>query len=114
LFASGSRKRSHIGFSQIFGVLTLLDKQMSRAFVRRVANKSAILTLRHFLGRYAKTPYRAAPHKRGAKRGDKRRTLDVTTCFPALLRWCCALMPETCHTLALAMDASTLGQRIEG
>jgi hypothetical protein len=55
--------------------------------------------------------YRAASHKRGAKRGDKRRTLDVTTCFPALLRWCCALMPETCHTLALAMDASTLGQR---
>jgi hypothetical protein len=39
-----------------FGVLTLLDKQMSRAFVHSVANKSAILTLRHFLGRYAKTP----------------------------------------------------------
>jgi hypothetical protein len=55
--------------------------------------------------------YRAAPHQRGTKRGDKRRTLDVITCFPALLRWCCALMPQTCHTLALAMGTSTLGQR---
>jgi hypothetical protein len=40
-----------------FGVLTLLDEQMSRAFVRLLANKSAILTLLHFLGRYAKNPY---------------------------------------------------------
>jgi hypothetical protein len=34
----------------------LLDEQMSRAFVHRVANKSAIVTLLHFLGRYTKTP----------------------------------------------------------
>jgi Transposase DDE domain len=55
--------------------------------------------------------YRAAPDKSGAKRGDKRRTLDLTPCFAALLRWCCTLMPAGTQTLALAMDASTLGQR---
>lgn len=55
--------------------------------------------------------YRDAPHKRGTKRGDKRRSLDVTTCFAALLRWVVAWSPPSCRQLALAMDASTLGQR---
>src|SRR5262249_12947268 len=55
--------------------------------------------------------YRDGQHKQGAKRGDKRRSLDVTTCFPALLRWVVAWSPSTCKQLALAMDASTLGQR---
>jgi hypothetical protein len=55
--------------------------------------------------------YRDAADKRGVKRGDKRRGLDVTTCFPALLRWVVAISPSECHHLALAMDASTLGQR---
>jgi len=55
--------------------------------------------------------YRDAKHKRGAKAGDKRRSLDVSTCFPALLRWVIASMPPSCRQLALALDASTLGQR---
>jgi hypothetical protein len=55
--------------------------------------------------------YRDAVHKRGAKCGVKRRSLDVSACFPALLGWIIATMPLTCRQLALAMDASTLGQR---
>jgi hypothetical protein len=55
--------------------------------------------------------YREAPAKNGAKRGRKRRTLDVTTCFAPLLRWVVAWWDPTCPQLALAMDASTLGQR---
>jgi hypothetical protein len=55
--------------------------------------------------------YRDAAHKSGAKRGDKRRSLDVTSCFAPLLRWVVALMPPNCRRLALAMDATTLGQR---
>jgi hypothetical protein len=55
--------------------------------------------------------YRDAEHKRGAKRGDKRRALEVTSCFAPLLRWVVTLMPAECRQLALAMDASTLGQR---
>jgi Transposase DDE domain len=54
---------------------------------------------------------REAPAKRGAKRGRKRRTLDVTTCFAPLLRWVVAWWDPACPQLALAMDASTLGQR---
>lgn len=55
--------------------------------------------------------YRAARHKRGATQGVKRRDLDVTACFAPLLRWALQLPPSDCRTLALAMDASTLGQR---
>ena len=55
--------------------------------------------------------YRDASHKCGAKRGAKRGSLEVPTCFAPLLRWVVALMPPTCRQLALAMDASTLGQR---
>lgn len=54
---------------------------------------------------------RDAPHKRGAKQGGKRRSLEVATCFAPLLRWIVSLMPNGCRQLALAMDASTLGQR---
>ncbi|MDQ3901978.1 MAG: transposase [Actinomycetota bacterium] len=55
--------------------------------------------------------YREASAKSGAKRGRKRRSLDVTTCFAPLLRWVVAWWDPACPQLALAMDASTLGQR---
>lgn len=52
-----------------------------------------------------------APRKTGAKRGDKRQELDVTTCFLPLLRWVLAWWPANEQRLALVLDASTLGQR---
>lgn len=59
--------------------------------------------------------YRDAAHKRGSKRGSKpghkRRSLDVPSCFGALLRWVVAWSPPDCRQLAIALDASTLGQR---
>jgi hypothetical protein len=55
--------------------------------------------------------YRDAQHKSGAKRGRKRRSLEVTLCFAPLLGWVVAWTDPTCRQLALAMDASTLGQR---
>ena len=55
--------------------------------------------------------YREAKDKRGAKRGRKRRSLEVTLCFAPLLCWGVAGTAPPCRPLALAMDASTLGQR---
>jgi hypothetical protein len=55
--------------------------------------------------------YLDGPDKQGAKHGSKRRTLDVSTCFAPLLRWVIHLYPAGSHQIALAMDASTLGQR---
>ena len=50
--------------------------------------------------------YCEAQAKAGAKRGVKRQTLDVTTCFVPLLRWIVQLWQGT-H-LALAIDATSL------
>ncbi len=55
--------------------------------------------------------YRNAHHKSGAKRGCKRRALDVTSCFAPLLRWVIAWHEPSWRQLALALDASTLGVR---
>lgn len=54
---------------------------------------------------------RAALHTSGTPRGTKRRSLEVPPCFAPLLRWGLAWTVTTCRQLALAMDASTLGQR---
>jgi Transposase DDE domain len=45
------------------------------------------------------------------KAGKKRRTLEVDSCFAPLLRWVLAWWPEQQRELALALDATTLGQR---
>jgi hypothetical protein len=50
-----------------------------------------------------------AQAKAGAKRGIKRATLDVSSCFAPLLAWVLRLWSGT--TLALAVDASTLSDR---
>lgn len=46
-----------------------------------------------------------------AKSGTQRQTLEVQVCFADLLRWVLALWPADESRLALALDATTLGQR---
>jgi hypothetical protein len=55
--------------------------------------------------------YQDARDKSGANRGRQRRSLAVTLCLAPLLGWVVAWTAPTCRHLALAMDASTLGQR---
>ncbi len=45
------------------------------------------------------------------KKGEKRRELDVGTCFAPLLRWILAWWPADHPRLALALDATTLSKR---
>src|SRR5919204_585473 len=45
------------------------------------------------------------------KKGRQRRAVEVAPCFGALLRWVLAWWPAQERRLALAMDATTLGQR---
>jgi len=45
------------------------------------------------------------------KRGRKRQQVDVQACFAPLLRWVLAAWPRGEKRLALALDATTLGQR---
>jgi hypothetical protein len=51
--------------------------------------------------------YLDAKHKRGAHRRD----LDVASCFGPLLRWIVVRLGGEEHRLALALDATTLGDR---
>ncbi len=44
-----------------------------------------------------------------AKKGDHRQALPVATCFAALLRWVLAWWPAGEHQLAVALDATSLG-----
>ena len=53
----------------------------------------------------------AALDKSGVRRGHKRRSLLVSSCFAPLLRWVLSLLPAECRRLALVMDASTLSDR---
>ncbi len=46
-----------------------------------------------------------------AKAGQHRCTLEVESCFAPLLRWVLAWWPDPSRELALALDATTLGQR---
>src|SRR5258707_7593278 len=48
--------------------------------------------------------YRDAEHKRGAKHGVKRRSLDVSSCFSCLLRLVVALLPASCRQLGPGLD----------
>ncbi len=45
------------------------------------------------------------------KRGQQRRQVEVQACFAPLLRWVLAWWPHGEQRLALALDATTLGQR---
>lgn len=45
------------------------------------------------------------------KAGEHRRTLEVERCFAPLLRWVLAWWPPESRELALALDATALGQR---
>jgi hypothetical protein len=53
--------------------------------------------------------YQEAAAKAGAKRGCQRSCLEVTACFEPLLRW--VLSFWSCPRLALALDATNLGDR---
>jgi hypothetical protein len=47
-----------------------------------------------------------------AKKGPSRQALTVAACFAPLLQWACELAGPEDHRLALALDASTLGDRL--
>ena len=52
-------------------------------------------------------------YKSGAektRRGNQRASLEVKDCFGSLLSWMIALLPENNRELALAMDATNIGQ----
>lgn len=46
-----------------------------------------------------------------AKKGKKRRSLDVRSCFSPLLKWVISLLPQNISQIALAFDATSIGEK---
>lgn len=46
-----------------------------------------------------------------AKKGKKRRELDVSSCFAPLLLWVLSLLPKNVEDIALALDATSIGDK---
>jgi hypothetical protein len=47
-----------------------------------------------------------------AKKGIHRRSLDVSRCFAPLVKWVLSLLPRNTKEIALALDATTIGNAV--
>src|SRR5947209_15825699 len=90
LWSAGMALTGSSGISQISALLAQVLEQKEGSVFQR---------LREW--------YLDAPHKRG----DHRRELEVSRCFGPLLRWIVRSFAGEERRLALALDASTLGDR---
>jgi hypothetical protein len=101
-------------------VLTTAQARVLAAFSfgMRVTHSCGLTTvamfLAHLLGRRdeaQRQQVRAWCDDAADKRGDQRRAVEVAACFAPLLRWGLAWWPRGEQRLALALAATTLGQR---
>src|SRR5579875_1171055 len=106
--------------STALAVLTPAQARVLAAwsFGMMVTQSCGLTTVAVFLARLLGRGYGAQRQQRRAwcydaadKRGHKRQEVDVTVCFAPLLRWVLASWPRGETRLALALDATTLGQR---
>ena len=106
-----SRHLSHLSGPQA-GVLALWSLGMVLTHSCGLSQVSAMLAL--VLGQQEETlrqRLREWGYEAQDKAGRQRRTLEVQRCFAPLLRWVLAWWPDESRELALALDATTLGQR---
>ena len=106
--------------STALSVLTPAQARVLAAwsFGMMVTQSCGLTTVAVFLARLRGRGYgaqrqqlRAWCYDAADKRGRKRREVDVTACFAPLLRWVLASWPRGEKRLALALDATTRGQR---
>jgi len=86
------------------------------SFGMLLARSCALTAVAFFLAKLLACKYNAVRQRlrefyqeADAKKGDQRRQLEVTICFGSLLRWVLRDWPS--RQLAVALDASTLGNR---
>ena len=109
--ATVSRQFPHLSRPQA-SVVALWSLGMVRARSCGLSQVSVLLAL--FLGQPEETlrqRLREWYYPAKDKAGHHRRTLEIATCFAPLLRWVLAWWPDESQELALALDATTLGQR---
>ena len=94
LWSAGIALTGTAGIVQISALLAVILQQQEQSVFQR---------LREW--------YLDASHKSGSKQGNKRRELDVTSCFGPLLRWVVRLWASEEKRLPLVVDATSLGNR---
>ena len=101
----------HLSHAQIWGLslwsfaIVMTDScglTTVSVFIAKLLGKSEMTTRQHLREWYK---------NKESKKGKKRAELDVKTCFGPLLGWILSWWPTDDKRLALAVDASTLGQR---
>jgi hypothetical protein len=106
-----SEKMPHLSIPQVVGLATwsfgmVMTKSSSLSKVSQLiarVNGEKALTVRQRLREW----YEEAE----AKKGLHRRSLDVKSCFAPLLKWVLSLLPTNLKQIALALDATTIGER---
>ncbi|MEW6499318.1 MAG: transposase [Cyanobacteriota bacterium] len=106
-----SEKMPHLSLPQVVGLATwsfgiVMTKSSSLTQVSQfiaAVNGEKVNAVRQRLKEW----YQEAD----AKKGDKRRTLEVSSCFAPLLKWVLSLLPANVKRIALALDATTIGNR---
>ncbi len=94
--------------------LLLAMYSLGVALTQRCGISSVVCFVSAWLGKSedaVRQQLREATYEAEAKRGAKRQAVDVELCFAPLLRWVLGWWEGTEQRLALALDASTLGQR---
>lgn len=109
--------------AEVSSALPVLNRAQARvlaafSFGMMVTQSCGLTTVATFLATLLGRSYDAQRqqlrefcYEAAAKRGQQRRQVEVTACFAPLLRWVLAWWPRGEKRLALALDATTLGQR---
>jgi len=106
-----SEKMPHLSLPQVvglatwsFGIVMTQSSSLTRVsqFIATV-NGEKVMAVRQRLREW----YQEAK----AKKGQKRRTLDASSCFAPLLKWVISLLPPNIKQIALALDATTIGNK---
>ena len=106
-----SKQMPHLSIPEVVGLATwsfgmVMTKSSSLSKVSQfiaVVNGEKASTVRQRLREW----YEEAE----AKKGLHRRSLDVSSCFAPLLKWVLGLLPKNLAQIALALDATTVGNK---
>lgn len=106
-----SQQMPHLSLPQVVGLATW-------SFGMVMAKSSSLTKVSQFIatvnGEKASTVrqrLREWYQESEAKKGQQRRSLDVSSCFAPLLKWVLSLLPRNIQQIALALDATTISNK---
>lgn len=106
-----SVRMPHLSLPQVMGLATW-------SFGMAMTRSSSLTQVAEFIGQIEAEPANTARQRlkewyqeARAKKGEHRQSLEVKNCFAPLLAWVLDLLPPQQRQIALAMDATSIGDR---